>query len=798
MKKMIRLLMWVFIGFVVLLAGAAIFIKVKFPPERVKELVLARVQEKLHRQAEVGDVSIGLLKGVELSNFKLSERPDFSKGSFVKCKSFRLGFSLLTILKGKLVLSQILLDSPRIHVVRMADGKTFNFSDITRTSAPAEASSKSQAGAAGGKVAGAAAALLVEKITIRNGEVQFIDRAPQEGYDVGLHNLDFSVSGFSLVRPFKATLSVDTNLRQGRKTLAARLGLSGKVSIAGKGRAQIDKLTLVSGKTDAEVSGTVEDLLGEPQADLRVQLKSFDPATAAFFAPLPDIARSMALSADLNVKGTQTNIQGSGAVNIDVAGLKGTLRISDMAYKAAQEPFIRLVAGLENIQPSKALPMKDVNVSGTLGGQIRAEGTLNNLEAAVDIDASQLKIQYADLLSKGAGVPAKLSVKTTLKKQETAELKDLKVLFGPLDLSASGVVSGLTQGKTSVNLRVDLQSLSLGELASLVGPVRAYKPEGIVSANLRVSGTQDNPLAEGTVRVKDVSAEAMPGIPVSGINSTVQLKANSASIPSLTGQLMGSPFKISLSVQNFSAPRVVFDGNLEKLDAGKVLAALSPEKGKGKAGFPAPVPPQAAVAVQQAGGASNIPFALKMNFVVGQVTHPYYAGGPLKLTADLSGKGSDTQRLKGTAGVQMGRGEVQNIPLVSALARVIDPTMSVLSYDSLMASLVFDNGKVRVTDGRLNGQISLTVTGTYTFQNDGLDFNAQVRIPKDKVHPIIAQYAAVGTDDVVPVNMGVGGTLEKPRYSLKAAEMVKERVTEEIKQKAGDLIQKQLQNIFKF
>ena len=104
---------------------------------------------------------------------------------------------------------------------------------------------------------------------------------------------------------------------------------------------------------------------------------------------------------------------------------------------------------------------------------------------------------------------------------------------------------------------------------------------------------------------------------------------------------------------------------------------------------------------------------------------------------------------------------------------------------------------MHLTQGDLNGQIAITTTGIYTFDTSGLDFSIKVKIPRDKVHPIVAQYASSG-GNVVPLDLGLGGTVEKPKYSLKVTEMVKEKVKEDIKQKAGEVIEKQLKNILKF
>ena len=796
MKKIFRWLLIIAAVLAVLLAAAAVLIKAKYPPERVKALVLSEMEEKLHRKAQVGDVSISLFKGVELSDFKLSERPDFTQGSFVECRSFRLGFSLWTILRGKLVLSQVELDSPRIHVVRLADGKTFNFSDITGSSSGVPTAAEASRSPAP-RASGAAAGLLVESLEIKNGVVDFVDETPH-GYQVDLKNLDFSVDGFSLLRPFKTAFGVNIGLKQGRKSLSARVELSGKVSLKDKGRLELSELSFVSGRTTADVQGTIDQLLGEPLADLRIQLKSFDPATAAFFAELPAVARKIGLSADLSLKGTQSDVMGSGTVKLDAAGLKGALHISEMAYKQGTEPYIRFTSSLEDVEPSSALPVKDVKVSGSLSGQIHLEGTLSHLTAVLHADASGLNIQYADLLKKAAGVPCRLQVKTEIERQDTATVHELSVVFGPLALSGSGVVSGLAENAPRFNLNIDLSPLSLNELAPMVGSVAAYKPQGSVSARLNLHGTQDNPLAEGTVQFKGVALEMMPGIPVSALDAVMTLKADSLSMPSMTGRLMESPFQVNLAVQNFAAPRVNLEGSLEKLDVGRTLAALSKSP---SAKAPVPAPPQAIQATRAAG--PLIPFSLKSNFTVGQVTHPNYDGKGLKLQCDLSGKGSNPAFLKGTASFQMGKGVVHNIPLVSGLAQLIAPSLSQLAYDSLDAKMDFNDGQMHLTESQLKGQIGLSTTGTYTFANEGLDFTSQVQVPRDLANPALSQYFS-DTSGMLTLNLTIGGTLSHPVYPSvgdiagQLAKKAAKNAVEQAKEKAGEAIQEGLKNLLKF
>src|SRR5579884_3579866 len=130
MKKLFKVIVILFAVLVVLLIGATVALRLLYPPERLKSVVTAQAESQLHRKLEIGDVSVGLIGGLSVRSVKLSEKPDFSAGTFVSADDFSIRPQLLPLLHGKLVVSKILLSDAKISVVQHADG-TFNFSDLT-------------------------------------------------------------------------------------------------------------------------------------------------------------------------------------------------------------------------------------------------------------------------------------------------------------------------------------------------------------------------------------------------------------------------------------------------------------------------------------------------------------------------------------------------------------------------------------------------------------------------------------------------------------------------------------------
>ena len=60
---------------------AAIALKVMFPPEKLRALVLDKASEHLKREVKLDTVSLGLVKGLVLEGFEVSEQPEMPSGA---------------------------------------------------------------------------------------------------------------------------------------------------------------------------------------------------------------------------------------------------------------------------------------------------------------------------------------------------------------------------------------------------------------------------------------------------------------------------------------------------------------------------------------------------------------------------------------------------------------------------------------------------------------------------------------------------------------------------------------------
>ncbi len=140
MKKVLKIFAGVIGGIValIIIAGVAIMLIVDKP-------MIENVMEKnLHRHVTIGDIKVSIfsaisgieVKDVKISNFKtekqleaLKNKPVDAADVFVGLGSFKFKVAFGPLLKGNVVLKELMLYSPAVNVIRYKNG-SFNFSDL--------------------------------------------------------------------------------------------------------------------------------------------------------------------------------------------------------------------------------------------------------------------------------------------------------------------------------------------------------------------------------------------------------------------------------------------------------------------------------------------------------------------------------------------------------------------------------------------------------------------------------------------------------------------------------------------
>lgn len=182
---------------VALLVGLTILVKVMISPELVKKTVLPKISAAINRQVSLGDVSVSIFSGIRLHDLVVLEREGGEP--FVKAAALRLDYRFWPLLRKRVEIKQIRLESPLVRVVRNPDG-SFNFSDLLVK--------KPQPGPTTEPKAKSPINLAVSQVALTDGKVMFDDRLGLGGkpYQTEISAIQFTASTISLEGEFPISL----------------------------------------------------------------------------------------------------------------------------------------------------------------------------------------------------------------------------------------------------------------------------------------------------------------------------------------------------------------------------------------------------------------------------------------------------------------------------------------------------------------------------------------------------------------------------------------------------------------
>ncbi|MBI5244881.1 MAG: hypothetical protein HY922_14525, partial [Elusimicrobia bacterium] len=270
-----------FIGLLILAAvvgaGAAFVLLQRYvTSEWMRSVIVAQLQHTFQRPVEIRRVSVVLHQGLRVDGLVVGESPDFPGETFLSSDSLIIRYNLPALLAGRLELSLVRLISPRIELIRRADGR-WNIQDmLTAPQAP--------------------------KAPIALPPLQSADMILIEGGDLRVRDLknrsDFSFSGlktkidlFHTESPFNAEISFCNNSAFGGRRIDAEVDFSGVISLAGlrKEEAYVaaKRLVVSVGSLPIEATGSLRNFV-DPRLDIKVAAPRMTSGWLSGFGRVPE------------------------------------------------------------------------------------------------------------------------------------------------------------------------------------------------------------------------------------------------------------------------------------------------------------------------------------------------------------------------------------------------------------------------------------------------------------------------------------------------------------------------------
>ena len=791
---------------IVLVALIYAALRILYPPDKLREIVSAQLNEQVGRSVTFGDAGFSILRGfaLDVSDLRIAEAVDFDNEYFLSTGHFVLQVKLLPLLSGKIEIKKLSFIEPEIYYSVSADGRA-NIDGLI----PAD----SAAGTVPESSSPLPFALLVSGASISDGTLHYRDDRTPVSITVSPVSMDL---GFSLNRDMSSAeitgkISIGGARAQTPETLkpiAERLIVDAVYSASANlntGAVDFTRLTLETPGVRWECSGSLQDFREEPVRfalawdaeieDVRellrlappgyediVRLINFSGAVGVTgkvsgnsdFEPLPEYSASAVLEkGEARITAFPRTIED---ITLRASAAGSRLEIQTLDMKIGDDPFsMAASAELSGDMPFQA----QVKTKLSLHDIPRMVPAFSAWKTGGSVDA--------DVVLKGdAGNPAGLSVTGSAVGSDISmespeypkpvELSKTSVQFDGKKLKAAG---GLRAGESSLTF----EGTGEGFASLLAAGGDEGVPLPVWSASIRSTLLREEdfviPVEEGSEAAGGAAEPAEPlvfppskgravigirefissdGLTVENLEMNVLVDKNIITIDKMDGTLYGGSLtgsgKIQLSEKG--APEFDISMDMENVNAGPALS----------------------------------PFTSFGRFVSGTMSTSVTAQGAGSAYDDIM------KNLRSTGKMQIREGMIAGWPILTNLAK----WSKIASWESI--PFVDWHGAFYIEDERFhsNELVLNTSHGQWIVAGSmGLDYTMDLRANIAMKREFAEKYRSVLPGGVldflsdkggaVPLGLKISGSPSQPKFGWDTS-VIRDNVTKNVTRRVGDELNK--------
>ena len=794
----------------VLLLAFILFLKVYFTSERLKAILLPKIQAATHRDVTVQGISLSFFPtiGVDVRGLSLANARGlgFSEQPMVTLAEFFVEVKLLPLLAQRMEINRLSLKRPHILLEVSKNGEK-NYSN------PPEKGEKLEGERGFAVTSSKGGSFLLSNFEISDGEVEYIDR--KEDHAVRLKGLDtrlrvetigevnelrteseVNVASFSygsIEKPFISNIGLRLNQKSTIHAEENTLTMErGELEVQGV------KLAMSGSLTAIEEKPFVDFTIGSEAVDLRPLLELI-PRSALKEAQNAEVDGTGRFKASIKgelAEGKQPDVSIEALVtngrihyptfpkSITSINLKATLvstasnsnlEVSELSAKLGENPVkMRLVLndlsdptlngyveGVLNLAEVK--DFYPLEPGKTLSGVVRVKASVAGRTGQPETMKASGVLELQDVLISSTDAPAQKFNGLITFNNQVVETKGLRVKYGPSDLSISFLLKNY--------LSALLPSKFAKQTAKVTQPS--------MSVSLSSSYFESTPSNEPLV------------IPPFDIDATIAI-----------GKLVyrgKEPFECTdLRGSVSSSERVIRLKNISlRALEGSMNATGTIDLRKSKQ-------PQFDLAVEVAEADGHLLLRTLTSFG----DHVF---GKFSLSAKLKGAFNDSlgfvsQTLAGDGVLRLADGKLIGHPVMTRLASFLDlPEMKELAFKSWSHTF-------RVADGRVNtpglkvatGGTDFLLTGWQGFDGS-LDYKLTVKLSETLSSRFMGSGVGSQVADLfkdkegrVTLFLVVGGSTDDPKFRWDkeaAKERLREKVLEEVEKKKGEVREKAKEGI---
>jgi uncharacterized protein involved in outer membrane biogenesis len=798
--------------------------KLYFTSDRLKSMVIPKIESATNRHVELKDISLSVFPSlaVSIDNLKISnpEGSKFERDEFVSLDNLSINVKLFPLITGNIEIGRITLSHPSIYLEVTKEGMK-NYSSGPQAAQPASGGSSNLLG--GG--------LLLSDLEIKDGEFEMVDNKfdsrmefdgiqlkasaeakPGENKIVidassSLDTINYGTTKMWYLnnQPFKTTSRLSYALDKDILSFDDVKGQLRDLPISVSGTiSQLQQTTNIMDLTITSPGASMEQLLSlippdmlkktkglAASGDIKFSVKmtgpssaTINPATTASFsitngkiqyASLPKSITNITIAGSFEKPSAPLTATGIGNFSIDQFTARiGTNDISGKAHVSHfDDPTISasFTGNVDLAEVKEFYPLEQGSeFNGTVKATISVEGKVKNPESL----NGKGTIDFQNVTIQSAGTP-----------------KPIRNLNGSISVSNQVIESkqlAMNIGESDLNLAFGLKNY-----LSMVFP-QGDKTAGKPSATMKLTSHQ--------LRIADITSESttqpetknsrkpaqkqggiLPGFDVAADVSIDKLVTDKFTFNNAKGSVALNNGVIDLKTFSVNA----FQGTIQT----KGTLDLRDEKKR---------PFNLDLSIKDV--ASD---ALLSNFTsFGQCLF-----GKLTMSTKIQGDLNDTlginpQSLTGDGLVKISEGKLSGFPLTQKLAEFTGSNqLKEINFNDWANSFSIANGRLNVKDLKINaGATSIALNGSQGLDGT-LDYSLTVKLPQETSDKLNLQGVAgelmqyfKDKDGRMNLPFHVGGTMTNPALQLDTKsqqEMAKKAAEDALKNK----LQEGLKNIFK-
>ncbi len=502
MKRFLNIFGIAAVVIIIAIIGLSFFVKSYLRSERLKALLIPRIEQATGRGVNIDSIQVSLFKGIVVKGFSI--RGKSGEGDFIRAGSLVLNYRLLPLLKKEVIINKLELEDPSVSIEKTKDG-TYNFSDIIDALNKKRQSEKTAGSGQGG---GSGFTVAADSLHIGNAKVEYNDE--QTGLRaVVVADGDLRIAPAGTVAE---SLTGAVNIKSAKAAIGKiDTNTSGRIDIMP--RSAVFQLNTGIGKDSIKAAGRIDDYLGSPVITCSISSKEIDVGRLIAFPGSREAASGRESPAGPAKGGGReaagpsgtSKLTASGEIKIDAARYEEyALNNLFLKYRyergfAQIEPIELGFRGGKGVSAAGSLRAglafvigpQSRNVTASIKDSLAGKGTLDMR----DIEVKRSKIADAIALFTGIGEIRNPRFEPT---RFNFTVRDRRIYFdGTLASPVINIApSGFVDFEKRLSVLADMKiAPALTSKLSPVAQAATYVRDknGWVTIPLKITGTTENP-----------------------------------------------------------------------------------------------------------------------------------------------------------------------------------------------------------------------------------------------------------------------------------------------------------------